>query len=43
LRIIQNIHIYEWKILDKTKYEIIELDNFEELRQTYIIKKDLAI
>lgn len=40
---IKNIHIYEWKILDKTKYEILELDKFEELRQTYFIKKDLAI
>jgi len=40
LRIIQ---IYEWKILDKTKYEILELDKFEELRQTYVIKKDLEI
>lgn len=33
---VKNIHIYEWKILDHTQYEIQDLDVFQRLSQTYL-------
>jgi hypothetical protein len=32
----KNIHIYEWRILDHTLYEIQDLDLFNQLAQTYL-------
>jgi hypothetical protein len=33
---VKNIHIYEWNILDHTQYEILDLDLFKKLQQTYL-------
>lgn len=33
---VKNIHIYEWNTLNHNQYEIIDLDVFNKLKQTYL-------
>jgi hypothetical protein len=33
---VKNVHIHEWKIIDHSLYEIMDLDLFKKLQQTYL-------